>query len=89
MHPPPTQVFACVLGCAACAWGVFPEVNALIHLEEFPNDPFRWKVMALVATSLAGTFIWDRLCVAIFAPKIFKASRGPRVTLQLTSTVAL
>ena len=36
------SVFACVAGCAACAWGLFPELNALIHLEEFPNDPFRW-----------------------------------------------
>ena len=114
-----------MLGCAACAWGIFPEINALIHLEEFPNDPFRWKVrhnhhylhchsrvsrgsgaatalaaaltrptpyrrqflnqvMWLVGLSLAGTFIWDRLCVAIFAPQIFKASaarthrRAPR-----------
>ena len=27
-----------------CAWGVFPEINALIHLEPFPDDDFRWKV---------------------------------------------
>jgi len=72
-HPLFLSVFACVAGCAACAWGAFPELNALIHLEAFPNDDFRWRVMALVATSLLGTFLWDRLCVAIFAPDIFKA----------------
>ena len=38
------SVFACVVGCAACAWGVFPELNQMIHLEAFPNDSFRFKV---------------------------------------------
>jgi cation-transporting ATPase 13A1 len=67
------SVFACVAGCAACAWGMFPELNELIHLEAFPNDEFRWKVMTLVGMSIVGTFVWDRLCVALFAPRIFGA----------------
>jgi len=72
-HPLFLSVFACVAGCVCCAWGVFPELNALIHLEPFPDDAFRFKVIGLVLASLAGTFIWDRVCTAIFAPQIFKA----------------
>lgn len=59
---------------AAAAWEFQPQLNELIHLSPFPNDEFRWKVMALVGLTLAGTFIWDRLCVLIFAPEIFKAA---------------
>jgi len=58
---------------AAAAWEFFPALNALIHLSPFPNDQFRWGVMALVGLTLVGTFIWDRICIAIFAPEIFKA----------------
>ena len=65
--------FISLCRCAVCAWGAFPELNTLIHLEPFPNDEFRWKVMSLVGISIAGTFLWDRLCVALFAPKIFRA----------------
>ena len=72
-HPLFLSVFAVVAMCAACAWGAFPELNALIHLEPFPDDAFRWKVMSLVGASLVGTFIWDRVCTAVFAPDIFRA----------------
>ena len=76
----------CVAGCAACAWGMFPELNELIHLEAFPNDDFRWKVMTLVGMSIVGTFVWDRLCVALFAPKIFKAQLDEARHAKLTRT---
>ena len=72
-HPLFLSVFACVAGCVACAWGIVPELNTLIHLEPFPDDEFRWKVIGLVLASIAGTFIWDRLCTMLFAPRIFKA----------------
>jgi len=29
--------------------------------------------MTLVCASIVGTFIWDRICTALFAPKIFGA----------------
>ncbi|CAK9047768.1 Endoplasmic reticulum transmembrane helix translocase (Complexed with DOR1 protein 1) (Endoplasmic reticulum P5A-ATPase) (Sensitivity to the P.farinosa killer toxin protein 1) [Durusdinium trenchii] len=58
---------------AAAAWEFQPQLNELIHLSPFPNDEFRWKVMGLVGLTLMGTFIWDRFCVLIFAPEIFKA----------------
>jgi len=81
------SVFACVLGCAACAWGVIPELNQAIHLEAFPDDAFRFKVMGLVGMSLAGTFIWDRLCIALFAPRIFKATLDEAKALTLADAM--
>ena len=67
------SVFICVAAVAACAWGIFPTANSMLHLAPFPTDEFRWKTMGLVATSLLGTFIWDRIVTAIFARDIFKA----------------
>merc|ERR1719361_1638355 len=64
------SVFVVAGSVAAAAWELSPELNALIHLSPFPNDSFRWSIMALVAITLVGTFIWDRLCVALFAPEI-------------------
>eukprot|EP00668_Euglena_longa_P046059 GGOE01061743.1.p1 GENE.GGOE01061743.1~~GGOE01061743.1.p1 ORF type:complete len:525 (+),score=172.97 GGOE01061743.1:212-1576(+) len=72
-HPLFLSLFICVAGVAACAWAVVPEFNALIHLDEFPDDQFRWTVMALVGTSIIGTFLWDRMITAFFAPVIFGA----------------
>merc|ERR1712008_381530 len=65
--------FACIAMVAVAAWELMPQGNALLHLAPFPSDEFRWKVMSLVFMSLGGTFIWDRLCIAIFAPEIMAA----------------
>jgi len=63
----------CIGLIVVAAWELVPQANSLLHLAPFPNDEFRFKVMGLVFMSLAGTFIWDRLCVAIFSPEIMKA----------------
>jgi len=65
--------FGCILMIACCAWELVPQVNELLHLAPFPNDGFRFQVMSLVFLSLGGTFIWDRICIALFAPDIMKA----------------
>lgn len=65
--------FACIAMVGVAAWELMPIMNGLIHLAPFPDDAFRWKVMGLVFASLGGTFIWDRLCIAIFAPDIMAA----------------
>lgn len=67
------SVFVTAGAVAASAWEFSPELNGLIHLSPFPNDHFRWGVMGLVTATLAGTFIWDRLCIWFFAPEICKA----------------
>merc|ERR1719487_3058275 len=65
--------FMCIALVAVGAWELIPEGNKLLHLAPFPNDDFRWKVMGLVFMSLGGTFIWDRICIALFAPDIMRA----------------
>jgi cation-transporting ATPase 13A1 len=42
-------------------------------MEPFPNDEFKYKVIFLVFMSLIGSFIADRLCLAIFSRDIFYA----------------
>ena len=67
------SLFLSVAGVVLCAWNVFPAGNAMIHLAPFPDDGFRWTIVGLVLASLAGTFLWDRLCTVVFAPHIAKA----------------
>ena len=45
---------------------VSPEINGMLHLSVFPNDEYRETVLFLVCMSIAGTFIWDRLCLLLF-----------------------
>ncbi|GBG27063.1 Manganese-transporting ATPase 1 [Hondaea fermentalgiana] len=67
------SLFLCI-GCLIfAAWEVSPTVNRLIHLHPFPDDEFRYKIFGLVLTTLFGTFAWDRLVTAIFAPRVFGA----------------
>ena len=66
------SLIMCVTGVACCSWEIFPYFNNLLQLEPFPSDEIRWTVMTLVAISLLGSFLWDRLIVYIFAKDIFK-----------------
>ena len=45
----------------------------MMHMHEFPNDEFRFTTIGLCLASVFGTFIIDRICVAIFAPTVGKA----------------
>jgi cation-transporting ATPase 13A1 len=67
------SLFLCGGGVGFFAWGIRPDINAMIHLAEFPNDEFRWRVIALVTTSFVGTFIWDHICTFMFSRHIFNA----------------
>lgn len=73
-HPLFLSVFACVGGVALAAWEVVPQVNELLQLAPFPDDTFRYKVVLLVVSTIFGTLLWDRLCVLVFAPRVFHAS---------------
>jgi cation-transporting ATPase 13A1 len=72
-HPLFLSVFTCIGACIVAAWEWFPELNALIQLTPFPNDEYRTKVILLVFAAIMGTFLWDRLCTAVFAPSIFSS----------------
>lgn len=67
------SLFIAIAGLVILAWGSIPELNDLLHLAPFPDDEFRFKIAGLVFAALFGTFIWDRLATALFAPHIFKA----------------
>ena len=72
-HPLFLSVFLCIGGVVVASWEFVPQLNDLIQLCPFPNDAFRYKVVALVTLTIAGTFLWDRLCTILFAPHVFKA----------------
>jgi cation-transporting ATPase 13A1 len=65
------SLFLCVALVAVCAWGAFPYLNSLLNLEPSMPEDLRIRVMGCLVVSLVGTFIWDRICTAIFAPHIF------------------
>ena len=67
------SVFLCVGGVVAASWEFFPQLNEMIQLTPFPDDAFRYQVIALVMSTIAGTFLWDRICVLVFSPSHFVA----------------
>lgn len=67
------SLFICIGGVAFAAWEVLPEANKMLHFYPFPDDAYRWTVMRNIFLVVGGTFIWDRLMTAIFAPKVFRA----------------
>jgi hypothetical protein len=49
---------------------VFPWLNDLLKLVPLPSDEFRNQMLTSLFVSVFGSMVWDRLCVAIFAPKL-------------------
>lgn len=66
------SLFVCIGLVGICAWGVVPQLNELLNLVVVPED-LRPTVMITLVISVLGSFCWDRLCTAIFAPHVFKA----------------
>merc|ERR1719487_1071936 len=62
-----------IIGVSLLTFTVYPELNTMLDMEPFPNDEFKYKVIFLVFMSLVGSFIADRVCVAIFSRDIFYA----------------
>jgi cation-transporting ATPase 13A1 len=67
------SVFACIGGVVVSSWEMVPQMNDMLQFTPFPDDAYRYKVVALVMASIAGTFLWDRLCIFLFAPNICNA----------------
>jgi len=67
------SLFICIGGIAFAAWEVLPEFNRAMHFYPFPDDEYRWTVMWQIFLVVCGTFIWDRVITAMFAPQVFKA----------------
>eukprot|EP01059_Diplonema_ambulator_P037534 TRINITY_DN9975_c0_g1_i2.p1 TRINITY_DN9975_c0_g1~~TRINITY_DN9975_c0_g1_i2.p1 ORF type:complete len:1448 (+),score=544.92 TRINITY_DN9975_c0_g1_i2:47-4390(+) len=83
------SLFITFAGIAYVAWAVSPELNAMLHFAPFPDDAFRWETIALVATSTFGTFFWDRLATAIFAPRIFRIMVDEALATRITDIIPI
>lgn len=67
------SVFVCIGAVVVAAWEMVPVLNEMIQLVPFPDDAFRYKVVALLSATIVGTFAWDRFCTYLFAPDVFGA----------------
>eukprot|EP01104_Vermistella_antarctica_P018701 TRINITY_DN7027_c0_g1_i1.p1 TRINITY_DN7027_c0_g1~~TRINITY_DN7027_c0_g1_i1.p1 ORF type:complete len:1422 (+),score=337.42 TRINITY_DN7027_c0_g1_i1:106-4371(+) len=64
------SLFTCCCITFVCAFEVFPEFNGLLRLVSLPSDDFRYRILAVMAVSVFGSFLWDRLITLIFAPRL-------------------
>lgn len=67
------SLFGCIALVGVCAWGLVPQLNDLLGLVVVPAE-LRLTVMTTLTVSLVGSFVWDRLMCAIFAPHIFRVA---------------
>ena len=63
----------CVAGVVVAAWELVPQLNDYLGLIALPSDEARYELLGLLAATLLGSFAWDRLCLALFAPRLFAA----------------
>jgi cation-transporting ATPase 13A1 len=68
------SILLCAVGAFVCAFERMPELNAALKLVSMPNDDFRWSVLRTLAISTIGAFVWDRICLAVFAPHVLRAA---------------
>lgn len=50
------------------------QLNKWLQLEPFPDNSFRNAMMVVLVLDIVAAFLWDRLMLLIFAPKILWAS---------------
>lgn len=50
------------------------QLNKWLQLEPFPDNSFRNAMMLVLVLDIVAAFLWDRLMLLIFAPKILWAS---------------
>lgn len=81
------SIFILLVGVAGCAWELSPWLNEKVHLTPFPGDYFRFRIVGLVIISIFATFLWDRICVAIFARDIFRAMKDAAFETNFTNDI--
>ena len=75
---------ACVAGIVVAAWEIMPYLNETLGLVPLPTDEMRYTLLRIIGATLVGSLIWDRLMVAIFAPRIFAAQLKELASLSLS-----
>lgn len=75
---------ACVAGIVTAAWEILPYLNDTLGLVPLPTDEMRYTLLTIIACTLVGSLLWDRLMVALFAPRIFAAQLKELASLSLS-----
>ena len=52
------------------AFEAIPQLNTYLELVSLPSDEFRVRLLSTLGLSVFGSFLWDRIIVAIFSPKL-------------------
>lgn len=50
------------------------QLNKWLQLEPFPDNSFRNAIMLVLVLDIVAAFLWDRLMLLVFAPRILWAS---------------
>ena len=79
---------AAVAGVIVAAWEVVPALNGYLGLVALPSDAARYQLLSILSATLLGSLAWDRLCVAIFAPRIFAAQVAELASLRPSDFVS-
>jgi cation-transporting ATPase 13A1 len=64
------SLLLCTVGLFAAATERWPSLNGALRLVALPHDEFRWQLLALLSASVFGSLLWDRIVVALFAPRL-------------------
>jgi cation-transporting ATPase 13A1 len=65
------SLLLCGVGLFTAASERYPLFNGALRLVQLPSDEFRWQLLAILSVSVFGALLWDRVIVAVFAPKLF------------------
>lgn len=65
---------ASFIGVFMAATEVMPLFNKTLEIVPLPDKVFTYKLLGCLALDVIVAFLWDQLCLLIFAPHILKAS---------------
>ena len=74
---------ALVLTIGAATMELFPPLNHALGLVPMPSAAASATLGRLLAATLLGTLAWDRLCLAVFAPRVARAQLDEIAALSL------
>ena len=64
----------CGIGTLVCAYELIPKLNEWLGMVTLPDDQLRSTILVMLLIDIFGCLLWDRAMIALFAPKIFRAS---------------
>ena len=64
------SLLLCGIGLFAAATERWPSLNGALRLVGLPDDAFRVQLLVLLTVSIFGSLLWDRLVVAVYAPRL-------------------